>query len=612
MLTTLRIKNLALVTDLTLELQPGCNVITGETGAGKSIIIGALNLVLGDRADRTLIRSGEDSCSVEAVFDVSRLAVAQSPRSRRRQSAQISSVESQRGLTSAASTAEEGDTRSRLAIFLEDNGLEPCEDNQLVLKRTFTAGGANRQFVNGSPTTLNALAAIGEWLVDMHGPHDHQSLLHPARQLAILDAFGGLEREREAFGELVHRRGALAAEKSALVVDEKTYVQQLDLLRFQVQEITAAGLKPDEEMEVEQSHRRASNAAKLLQLSQAVLDLLAENENSLLTQAGVMGRTLQELQRVDAGAADLAGLHSQAVGTLRELQLELTRYAGKVEVDPARLSELEERLNLIHSLKRKYGASLAEVIAFGEEVKRKLQSLESRDAELARLNVALAKLDAEISRAGRDLSAKRRKVIPQLARAAGRQLADLGFQQSKFDVAIRTDSVGDEVTSLGGEANQGLRTPFPTLRQTGLDEIEFQFAPNPGEPARPLRAIASSGEMARVMLALKTVLAAEDEIPVLVFDEVDANVGGETANAVGEKMKQIAAKRQVLCITHLPQVAAPADAHYVVTKQVKNNRSISEIKRLDKRERVAELARMFGGQSDAARKHAEALLTETG
>jgi len=585
MLTTLRIKNLALVTDLTLELQPGCNAITGETGAGKSIIIGALSLVLGERADRTLIRSGEESCSVEAVFDVAKLRCSLRP-----------AAESDRA------------TGSTLQLFLEANGLEPCEGHQLVLKRTFTASGTNRQFVNGSPTTLNILAAIGEWLVDMHGPHDHQSLLQPAKQLAILDAFGGLEKEREAFGELVDRRCALEAEKSALVVDEKTYVQQLDLLRFQVQEITAAWLKPDEEMEVEQAHRRASNAARLLQLSQTVLDLLAENENSLLTQAGAMGRTLQELQRVDAGAAGLAELHSQAIGALRELQTELSRYAGKVEVDPARLSELEERLNLIHSLKRKYGPTLAEVIAFGEEVKRKLQSLESRDVELARLNTALAKLDAELLRAGRELSAHRRKVIPPLAKAVGKQLDDLGFRQGKFDVAMTTVSVGDEVTSLKSIENQSLLTSAPTIRQSGLDEIEFQFAPNPGEPAKPLRAIASSGEMARVMLALKTVLAAEDEIPVLVFDEVDANVGGETANAVGEKMKQIAAHRQVLCITHLPQVAAPADAHYVVTKQIRNGRTISEIERLGKKERVTELARMLGGQSDAARKHAETLL----
>ena len=571
MLTTLRIKNLALVSDLTLELQPGCNVITGETGAGKSIILGALNLVLGERADRTLIRSGEESCSVEAVFDTRKL-------------------------------------RAPLKIFLEENGLEPCEDHQLVLKRTFTSAGTNRQFINGSATTLATLATIGEWLVDMHGPHDHQSLLHAGKQLLILDAFGGLETERESFGELVRRRAVLEAEKSALIVDEKTYAQQLDLLRFQVQEISTARLQPDEEKSVEEEFNRASNAAKLLQLSQAALDALSENENSLLTQSGVIGRVLAELQRVDAGAANLVALHAQAGETLRELQTELSRYADKVDVDPARLAEVEERLNLIHSLKRKYGATLAEVIAFGGEAKQKLQSLESRDTELARLNAALEKLDTEILSAGKKLSAARKKVIPLLAKAVGRQLEDLGFKQSKFDVAIKTVFVGDEVTSLKSKSSQSLLTSAPTIKQTGFDEIEFQFAPNLGEPAKPLRAIASSGEMARVMLALKTVLAAEDEIPVLIFDEVDANVGGETANAVGEKMKQIAAKRQVFCITHLPQVAAPADAHYVVTKQVKNGRTISEITLLDKKSRVTELARMLGGQSDAARKHAEALL----
>jgi DNA repair protein RecN (Recombination protein N) len=573
MLTTLRIKNLALVPDLTLELQPGCNVITGETGAGKSIIIGALNLVLGERADRSLIRSGSDSCSVEALFDVRKL-------------------------------------RAPLKNFLEENGLEPCEENQLVLKRTFTIAGTNRQFVNGSATTLNVLATIGEWLVDMHGPHDHQSLLHPAKQLLILDAFGGLEKEREAFGKLISRRAIFENEKSMLIVDEKTYAQQLDLLRFQVKEISSAQLQPGEDESVEKNFQRASNAAKLLQLSQAALDLLSENENSLLMQSGAIARTLQELQRVDSGAASLLELHSQATGGWRELQTELSRYAEKADVDPAQLRQLEERMDLLHSLKRKYGGTIPEIISFGEEAKNKLHSLESRDAELARLNSELEKLGAEILSAGKKLSAARKKVIPQLAKAVEKQLGDLGFQQSKFDVAIKSDSVAADVNrlKLNSEIDQSRLTSAATIKQTGLDEIEFQFAPNPGEPAKPLRAIASSGEMARVMLALKTVLAAEDEIPVLIFDEVDANVGGETANAVGEKMKQIAAKRQVLCITHLPQVAAPADAHYVVTKQIRDGRTISEIELLDKKSRVTELARMLGGQTDAARKHAEALL----
>ena len=610
MLTTLRIKNLALVADLTLELQPGCNVVTGETGAGKSIIIGALNLVLGERADRTLIRSGADSCSVEAVFDIKNLTANKpSPRPAQRGEGQGEG----NGSPASSPRRGEGDRqlrRSALECFLDENGLEPCEEHQLVLKRTFTSAGANRQFVNGSATTLNVLASIGEWLVDMHGPHDHQSLLHPAKQLAILDAFGGLEKDRLAFAELVERRAALETEKSTLIVDEKTYAQQLDLLRFQVKEIEAARLQPDEEEQITQEHHRASNAAKLLQLSQSALDALSESDSSLLTQAGVIGRTLQELQRVDGSAASLANLHEQAVTNLRELQTDLSRYADKVDVDPARLAELEERLNLIQTLKRKYGVSLAEVIAFGADAKQKLQSLESRDAELARLNAAIAKLDAELLKAGKKLSAERRKVIPQLAKAAAKQLADLGFKQSKFDVAIETARWGEATDEPASTRQSPATAAREDARPTssGFDTIEFQFSPNVGEPLKPLRAIASSGEMARVMLALKTVLAAEDEIPVLVFDEVDANVGGETANAVGEKMKQIAAKRQVLCITHLPQVAAPADAHYVVTKLVKDGRTISEITALDRKSRVTELARMLGGRSDAARKHAEALL----
>ncbi len=571
MLTVLRIKNLALVADLTLELQPGYNVITGETGAGKSIIIGALNLVLGERADRTLIRSGADSCSVEAVFDISKL-------------------------------------KAPIAEFLEENGLEPCEDWQLVLKRTFTSAGSNRQFVNGSPATLAALASIGEWLVDMHGPHDHQSLLHTSRQLSILDAFGGLQNEREAFAELVQKRSTIENEKAALIVDEKTYAQQLDLLRFQVNEISAARLQPGEDEGVEQEYQRATNAAKLLQLSQAALNALSESDDAVLTQAGVIGRTLQELQRIDLGAAPIVEQHEQAVAALNELQSALSHYVDKVDIDPERLQQLEERITLLHTLKRKYGGSVADVIAFGEEAQRKLVSLEQRDEELAKLNAQLEKLDKELRKAGADLSAKRQKVIPQLSKAVSKQLNDLGFKQSRFDVALGTHEfrVSSSEFRVGEDAKP--ETPNPKLSSTGFDSIEFQFAPNAGEPAKPLRAIASSGELARVMLALKTVLAAEDEIPVLVFDEVDANVGGETANVVGDKMRQIAAKRQVLSITHLPQVAATASAHYVVSKQVKDGRTISEIHLLDRKERITELTRMLGGQTDAARKHAEAML----
>ncbi len=557
MLLSLRIKNLALVTDLTLDFQPGYNVITGETGAGKSMLIGALNLVLGQRADRSLLRSGSDSCSVEAVFDVTSLG-------------------------------------QPFAAVLEEKGLEPCEENLLVLKRSLTAAGANRQFVNGSPASLAVLESIGEWLVDIHGPHEHQSLLHPFRQLEILDAYGKLEGDRQRFATTVRRLDELNAAKAALIVDEKTYAQQLDLLRFQVNEIAAARLNAEAEAQAEQDYRRASNATKLLQLAQTALDGLGESDNSVLTQAGAIGRALQELQRADTSAAPLAELHSQAVALLHELQGELAQYADQIDLDPSRLQELEDRLNLVQALKRKYGATIEEVIAFGDEARAKLTSLEQRDAELERLNAEWKKLHEEMWRVGLALSAKRRGLLSQLGKAISTQLADLGFKQSRFTVEIVTAQ----------------RTESTAVKPTaqGLDTVEFHFAPNAGEPAKPLRAIASSGELARVMLAVKTVLAVEDKVPVLVFDEVDANVGGETARTVGEKMKQIARRRQVLCITHLPQVAAPASAHFVVTKTVKEGRTVSQVSLLERTERIQELARMLGGQSDAARRHAEELV----
>ncbi len=556
MLSTLRIKNLALVADLTLELQPGFNALTGETGAGKSIIIGALNLILGERADRSLIRSGCDSCTVEAVLDMARL-------------------------------------RAPIKSFLEENGLEPCEAGQLVLKRVFTAAGANRQFINGSPATLNVLSALGQTLVDIHGPHDHQSLLQSARQLAILDAYGKLEKYRETFAELVQRRAGLTAEKAALIVDEQSYARQLELLRFQVNEITAAQLQAEEEAQLEQDFRRASHAALLLQRCQTALGLLGEAEDCLINQAGRLGRTLQEMASVDAHAEKLADLHAPVLAALQDLQTELSRYLDRIDLDPARLQEIEDRLNLIHALKRKYGSTLSDVITFGELARQKLQQLEKRETELERIQAGLRLVENQLWSAGQELTTLRRKIIPRLSKAAAQELADLGFPASTFDIAM---------ASLSPDAAPA------AFAAHGLDTIEFQFAPNVGEPARPLRAIASSGEMARVMLALKTVLASVDEIPILVFDEIDANVGGETTRVVGEKMRELGGQRQVLCITHLAPVAARASTHFVVTKQIKDGRTVSDIYALDLPGRIAELTRMLGGHFEAARRHAEALL----
>ena len=557
MLTDLRIKNLALVNDLAIQFSPGYNSITGETGAGKSILIGALGLVLGERADRTLIRDGDDHCSVEAIIDVAGLGKA-------------------------------------FHSHLEQNGIEPCEENQLFLKRSFSASGGNRQFVNGSPTTLNILASIGEWLVDIHGPHDHQSLLKTARQLEILDAYGGLEKQRSDFAALVDERAALASQKAELIVDEDAYARELDLLRFQVSEIESAQLKPDEEPELEQAFQRATHSARLAELAAEARQLIDDREPSVSELTSELGRALQEMAGIDAGAESLLAEQSLLSGQLADLGTAVTDYAERLNLDPAQMKQVEERYNLVQTLKRKYGSTLAEVLAFGESAAKRLAALEGRDEELARLNEETAKLDEQIQTLGQALSAKRKAIAPKLVEEAEQQLNDLGFLQSRFDVEIIDP----------GELGQAQAT----VSRTGFDRIEFLFAPNPGEPFKPLKAIASSGEMARVMLALKTVLVSQDSIPVLVFDEVDSNIGGETAGVVGEKMKRIGARRQVLCITHLAPVAAAGHRHYLVSKEIVEGRTLTRVVQLDDTSRVEELTRMLGGGGAAARQHAEELL----
>ena len=558
MLTDLRIKNLALVNDLAIQFGPGYNSITGETGAGKSILIGALGLVLGERADRTLIRDGDDHCSVEAIIEVADLGKA-------------------------------------FHSHLEKNGIEPCEENQLYLKRSFSASGGNRQFVNGSPTTLNVLASIGEWLVDIHGPHDHQSLLKAARQLDILDAYGGMEKQRANFAVLVDLRAGLAAQKAELIVDEDAYARELDLLRFQVSEIESAQLKATEEEELEQAFQRATHSARLAELSAEARQLIDSGEPNTTDLSSALGRALQKMAGIDSGAESLLADQTAISEQLADLGAAVADYAERLRLDPVQMKLIEERYNLVQSLKRKFGSTLTKVIAFGANASKRLAALEGRDEELARLNADSAKLDEQIQTLGQALSAARKAIAPKLVEEAERQLNDLGFLQSRFDVEfIDPSKLGQAET---------------TVSQTGFDQIEFMFSPNPGEPLKPLKAIASSGEMARVMLALKTVLATQDTIPILVFDEVDSNLGGETAGVVGEKMKQIGGNRQVLCISHLAPVAAAGHRHYFVSKEVVEGRTLTRVTQLDGKSRVDELTRMMGGGGAAARKHAEELLS---
>ena len=547
-LTLLRIRNLALVEELEWQMAPGFVAVTGETGAGKSIIIGALQLLLGERADKSLIRTRADLCTVEAVF-------------------------SGKGL-------------QKLNPQLAEAGIEPCE-NDLILKRTLSSTGTNRQFINASPTTLSVLKNLGDELVDLHGPHDHQSLLSPETQLRLLDSFARGEQQLEEYRKYYRQLQILLVEHAALNTAETAREQELDLLRHQITEIESAKLGVIEEEEIEKRYKLASNSKRLIELASAIANKLSEADNAVLSQLAETQRLLRELEKIDGSVAELASTHAASVVELSEIARVLSAYAEKLDLDPEQLAALEQRVSLFETLKRKYGGSIAEVIAFGERATERIQKIEGRDVELERLAKEIDNVRVQMTRAGEALRKLRVKAAPKLSENIRRNLRDLGFRQSEFEAQL-----------------SALEKPGPS----GFDAVELLFSPNPGEPLKPLRAIASSGEISRLMLAIKSALAEHDAIPLLVFDEIDTNVGGEIAHAVGAKMQRLGRDHQVICITHLPQVAANASAHFVVTKDVARGRTFSNLHEVTGKARQEEIARMLGGKSDSALKLAASLL----
>ncbi len=549
-LTLLRIKNLALVEDLEWQMAPGFIAVTGETGAGKSIIIGALQLLLGERADKSLIRTGADLCTVEAIFS--------------------------------------GDDLQRLNPQLIEAGVEPCESD-LIVKRTLSISGNNRQFINGSPTTLLILKNLGDELVDLHGPHDHQSLLSPDKQLSLLNSFARAQEQLGEYRKQYRQLQALLADHAALDTVETAREQELDLLRHQINEITTANLDAGEEEEIESRYKLASNSKRLIELASAVANKLAEADDSVLSQLAETQRLLRELEKIDNSIAQFSSAHAAGVVELSEIARSLSNYAEKLDLDPAQLSALEQRVSLFETLKRKYGGSIAEVIAFGERAAERMRKIEGRDAELERLAGEIEIARTHLNRTGEALRKLRVKVAPKLSENIRRNLRDLGFRQSEFEVKLAA-----------------LDEP----RLNGFDSVELLFSPNPGEPLKPLRAIASSGEISRLMLAIKSALAAHDEIPLLVFDEIDTNVGGEIAHAVGAKMQTLGRDHQVICITHLAPVAAAASSHFVVTKEVVSGRTFSNMEEVTAKARREEIGRMLGGKSESALQLAATLLKE--
>lgn len=547
MLQLIKIRNLALVKELEWSLGNGLIGVTGETGAGKSVIVGALKLILGQRADKSLIRTGETSCTAEAVFEM-------------------------------------GNTM-RVDAILEESGIDPCEDGRLIIRRVI-AQNSNKQFVNGCSAMLGLLRELGEELVDLHGPHDHQSLLSNDRQLQMLDAYAGNDKPVANYHQLWSEWREKAIRLEDLKKNDRESRQELDLLKFQIAEIETAELKEGEDEEIEKLYQRASNSSKLAEHSQKIAQLL---EGAVGEGLREIQRSAAELARLDEGVADrLAGLE-QAVVELSEIEREMADYSEDLEMDPREEERLAQRINVFETLKRKYGSTLGAVIKHCEHASQRVFDIENRDLLLEELEAEVETLEQTMREAGRKVSQQRKNAAPKLAKIIATHLQELGFKQAKFDCVFMPNEV-------------------PT--GSGLEGVDFLFGPNPGEPLKPLKQIASSGEVSRVMLAVKSALADQDATPLMVFDEIDANVGGSIARAVGEKMAALGEKHQVVAITHFPQVAAVADEHYVVEKTVEKGRTNSNLSKVEGQERITELVRMLGGGGDQAEAMAESLLAK--
>jgi DNA repair protein RecN (Recombination protein N) len=550
MLTELRIRNFALIDRLSVRLGPGLNVLTGETGAGKSIVVGALSLLLGERASADVVRAGEERASVEGVFDVT--------------------------------------GRAALLAFLDERGIE-AEDGVLVLKREVAAGGRSRAWINGSPTTAGLLGELGRALVDLHGQHEHQTLLRRDEQRAILDAYAEagplLSRVSAAHGERVAARAALDDVERR----RRDAAARADFLRFQAEEVERAAPVPGEEEALEDEARRLSHAEELTSLSAALADGLTGGEEALAARLGGMRRTLDQLVRYDPAQEGMRELYDTAYYALQEMGERMERYAETVENDPARLDEIRRRLDLLFRLKSKYGATLEEVLETGRAARAELDLLDGAGFEVAALTKRAAAADAALGEAAAELTALRTAAMERLAAEVNAVLPELGMG-GRFEAVALPLSAG----------------PGPH----GAEEVEFRVALNRGFDPRPLAHVASGGEMSRIMLALKTILARLDAVPTLVFDEVDAGIGGRVGLQVGDKMREVAAGHQVFAITHLPQIASRAHLHLLVSKAERDGRTTTEVVPLDADERVREIARMLGGDPESAvsLEHARELL----
>ncbi len=548
MISELRVRNLATIEDVTLPLGPGLNVLTGETGAGKSMVVDALILLLGGRAEAGAVRPGAGKAVIEGVFE---------------------------GMSPGVRTAIEG------------LGLD-VEDDRLVIRREVSSEGRSRAWVSGSPTTAGVLAQVGALLVDIHGQHDAQSLLRPDTQRDLLDAFAGAEPERTGLGEVVAQLRALREKEAGLIGRRDEALRRADYLRHVVEEIDRARLKPGEDETLDREARRLGSVEQLSRAAQEMLDAVEGESGGAQDALARANRALSLLERSDPETVAWRELLDPVFANLSELTRQIRDYTSGLEDDPGRLTEIESRRDLLHRLKQKYGATLEAVLETRNASAAELDLLDTADLDLRTLGAQRAALEAAVGAAAQLLTRKRTESAERLARGVNRLLPKLGLAGGRIAVALE---------------------PSAEVAGSGAETVQLRVQLNQGMEERVLARVASGGELSRIMLGLRAVLARHDAIPTLVFDEVDQGIGGEIGVRVAEALEEVAGRHQVLVITHLPQIAASADRHLVVSKQARSGVATSDVAWIHGEDRVGELARMLGdADAETARRHALVML----
>jgi DNA repair protein RecN (Recombination protein N) len=568
-LRELHINNLAVIADARVELASGLNCFTGATGAGKSLVIGAIEVLLGLRSPGEMLRPGADEGRVSGVFEVRGDGILQ----------RIEQI------TDAPVSADGG---------------------ELLITRRLYASGRSSVSLNGNPITLGMLKQVAEHLVDVHGQHDHQFLLKPANQLDVLDQFAGLADLRQRYHDVYEKVQSARQRLAELSANRTLREQQLELYRFQADEIDNAELGAGEYEELSARASVLKNLEKLTKEASATHAALYEADGSLLERLKMMAAVLSELSMLDTHLAPIASGMRDATIALEEVAFDLSRYLDKLDLDPAETAEVEDRLNTLNRILNKYGRTVEDTLAHREELRQQITELERATDDLSSITAQIEPLTREMMKLGSELSAKRQAAAKRLAPLIVKELAELGMEKATFTVSFAAHA--------GSERLADRRSAAPDLAvsatPSGLDQIEFVVQTNPGQLPQPLRKIASGGELSRIMLALKGILAQGDRVSVLVFDEIDANVGGRLGSIIGNKLRKLASQHQVLCITHLPQIASYADRHLTVRKDVAEGKTQTSVRVMDGPERLQELAEMIGGQriTDTTRAQAKELL----